>query len=216
MSNEETTKAQARPSRHEQRKAATHQALIDACREVIVEKGYNRVEILDITERADVSKATFYQHFPNKEACVRELMQQGFDALVEEILRAHTTAPSQPLWVHNSLARAFNWADENRAFMLIMVGGAASTELNQFGRQYMVEITENTIIDRIRPFTDLRYPPPLQAQIVTGIFIQLLGWWLETDTGYTAGEMADIIQDVLKHGVGTFKDVHPQGHDNDI
>ena len=61
-------------SRHAQRKAATHQGLIDAARDVIAEKGYNHVDILDITERANVSKATFYKHFANKEACVRELM----------------------------------------------------------------------------------------------------------------------------------------------
>ncbi len=60
-------------TRHEQRKAATRQSLLDAARDVIAAKGYNNVEILDITDYANVSKATFYKHFPNKEACVRAL-----------------------------------------------------------------------------------------------------------------------------------------------
>ena len=59
---------------HQQRIAATRHAILAAARDVIIEKGYSHVDILDITERANVSKATFYKHFANKEDCVRRLM----------------------------------------------------------------------------------------------------------------------------------------------
>jgi AcrR family transcriptional regulator len=134
-------------TRHEQRKASTHQSLLDAARDVIAEKGYNSVEILDITERANVSKATFYKHFPNKEACVRDLMEQGFDALKEQVLSGDTGGPIQPEWIEASFRQVFRWAEENRDFLLIMVGGAASTQLNAFGRNYMAQVVESRIID---------------------------------------------------------------------
>lgn len=187
-------------NRHAQRKAATHQRLIDAARALIVERGYNNVDILDITDRADVSKATFYTHFPNKEACVHELMEQGFDALVDELLGDEQDIA--PEWVHNQLSRVFHWAQENREVLLIMVGGAASSQLNVFGRHYMAQVIERTLVSRRFKFTvPLAFPPAIQAQIVTGIMIQLLGWWLENDSGYSADDMAQMVQAVLQHGL---------------
>jgi AcrR family transcriptional regulator len=195
-------------SRHEQRKAVTHQGIIDAARDVIAEKGYNHVDILDITERANVSKATFYKHFPNKEACVRELMQQGFDALVEEVLSVDQPQTISPEWIAHSFQKVFTWAGENREFLLIMVGGAASTQLNAFGRNYMAQVVERTISsDFIPEDAPARFPPTVQAQIITGIVIQLLGWWLENETDYTAADMGQIVQEALLSGVGSLEAV---------
>lgn len=188
-------------NRHEQRKAATRQAMLTAAREVIGEKGYNHVDILDITERANVSKATFYKHFANKEDCVRQLMHDGFDALADEIFQGARAAASREAWVRQSLERVFNWAAENREFMLIMVGGAASTRLNAFGRQYMVDLVERTI-DKYEPDAPFSpYPPAIRAQVITGILIQALGWWLETDTGYSAAALAQMIQEIISRGL---------------
>lgn len=188
-------------NRHAQRKAATHQRLIDAARALIVARGYNNVDILDITNRADVSKATFYTHFSNKETCVREMMEQGFDALVEELLGVEQDIG--PVWVEASLTRVFSWAQENRELLLIMVGGAASSQLNVFGRQYLAAVVERTLETRRMVFdTPADYTPEIQAQVVTGIMIQMLGWWLENDTGYSAPEMARMVRSILQYGLG--------------
>ncbi len=193
-------------NRHQQRKAATREAMLAAAREVIIEKGYNHVDILDITERANVSKATFYKHFANKEDCVRELMHDGFDALAEEIFQGGRVAPSHEAWLRQSLERVLNWAAENRAFMLIMVGGAASSHLNAFGRQYMVDLVERTIDEFELDANISPYPHDVRAQVITGMLIQLLGWWLESDTGYSASELAEMIQAIVIRGLG-----HPAG-----
>ncbi len=188
-------------NRHEQRKASTRQNLLNAARELIAEEGYQHVEILDITERANVSKATFYQHFSNKETCVRELMLQGFDALVDEIFSSGLQAPSRPEWARNSHRKIFRWAEANRNLLLIMVGGEASAELNQFGRQYTAEITTR-FLQEFGAAERGNYPLDVKAQFIAGVLIQLLGWWLEKDTGYSAEQVADMMYEILKHGLG--------------
>jgi len=188
------------PTRHEQRKHTTHQRLLDAARELIVQRGYANVDILDITERANVSKATFYKHFPNKEECVRELMQQGFDALVTQIMSVKHSQPPHE-WVRASFERAFDWAGQHRELMLIMVGGAASSQLNAFGRAYLVAVIEHNMTDEPVFEEEPSVPHAVAAQIITGIMIQLLGWWLENDTGYTAPDMACLVHDTLRHGI---------------
>lgn len=181
-------------NRHAQRRAATHQKLLDALREVVFEKGYNDVDVLDITDRADVSKATFYQHFNNKEDALQELMINGFEALKEEIFAPQHTL-SEEDWRIGSLRHVFAWAEENRPFMLIMVGGAATTQLNQFGRSYMADIVRQNL--KQFPDETLRHPHEFHAQVVTGVLIQILGWWLENDTGYSALEIAQLVESVL-------------------
>ncbi|UCH25766.1 MAG: TetR/AcrR family transcriptional regulator [Trueperaceae bacterium] len=74
-----------RKSRSELRSEATHQALIDAARELFTEKGMDLATIDDITSRADVGKGTFYYHFDNKNELIRELLQDIMQQLCDEI-----------------------------------------------------------------------------------------------------------------------------------
>jgi AcrR family transcriptional regulator len=189
-------------NRHKQRKAATRDGLLHAAREIIIEKGYDNVDILDITDRANVSKATFYQHFPNKEECARQLMLQGFDALVKQIMNEQQSGLPGPEWIYNSYYNLFSWAAANREFLLIMLGGAASHKLNIFGRQYMVEITERLLNQVGYNREGIQYPPILVAQVITGILIQLLSWWLEHDTGYSAAQLAELTNTIVTNGLG--------------
>ncbi len=50
------------------------------------------------------------------------------------------------------------------------------------------------------------YPPPLIAQVITGILIQLLGWWLNNSTGYSADDMARIVNTIVTSGIGPLAD----------
>lgn len=193
---------QIKPNRHQQRKAATRRKLLEATREVIVERGYSHVEILDITERANVSKATFYKHFSNKEACVRELMLAGFDTLVERIFEGGRRAKSREAWVAESFREAFAWADQNRQLLLIMVGGRASGQLGVFGRNYLVEHIERGLEEFGLFPQNGDIPRVVKAQVMAGVLIQLLGWWLENDTGYSPGDLADLLQRALECGIG--------------
>lgn len=190
-----------KPNRHQQRKAATRQTLLKAAREVIVERGYNDVEILDITERANVSKATFYKHFLNKEACVRELMLAGFDTLVERIFAGGRRADSREAWARESFREVFAWADQNRHLLLIMVGGRASGQLGAFGRNYLVEHIERGLAEFGLPPENGDVPRVIKAHVMAGVLIQLLGWWLENDTGYSPRDIANLLQRVLERGI---------------
>jgi hypothetical protein len=65
----------------------------------------------------------------------------------------------------------------------------------------MLRVVEQQITAYFTPGNlPARFPPPIEAQIVTGIMIQLLGWWLENNTGYSAAGMAEMVRDVLKYG----------------
>lgn len=53
--------------RRERKKQVTRRALVDAATRLFAEHGYDRTAVGDIAEAADVSKRTFFLHFPTKE-----------------------------------------------------------------------------------------------------------------------------------------------------
>src|SRR5437868_4937351 len=69
----------------DRRKQRTRRMLREALISVILEKGYDAVTIQDITERADLRRATFYLHYKDKDELLMTVLQETFDELVEQI-----------------------------------------------------------------------------------------------------------------------------------
>jgi AcrR family transcriptional regulator len=68
------TRAQVSASQHDR----LHRAMIEA----VAEKGYARTAVSDVLTRARVSRATFYEHFADKEDC----FLSAYDAAVQGLL----------------------------------------------------------------------------------------------------------------------------------
>ena len=51
----------------DRRSARSKRLIIDALRELILEKEYDDITVSDIVDRADIGRATFYAHFEDKE-----------------------------------------------------------------------------------------------------------------------------------------------------
>lgn len=54
--------------RRQRKKAKTKEAIFNAALELFLEKGYDKTSVEEITEKADVAKGTFFNHFPSKSA----------------------------------------------------------------------------------------------------------------------------------------------------
>lgn len=61
----------------------TRKYLKDAFLELLTDKGFHTVTVQDITERAEVNRATFYAHFPDKYALLDYVVHHDFRQEVE-------------------------------------------------------------------------------------------------------------------------------------
>jgi AcrR family transcriptional regulator len=66
------------------------QRLVAAAIDLFTEQGYDATTVAQITERAGVTKSTFFRHFPDK----RELLVAGQDALSRLLADGITEAPA--------------------------------------------------------------------------------------------------------------------------
>jgi AcrR family transcriptional regulator len=62
---------------HEHRRASTRRKILDAAAELFLKKGFENTTIMQIVERADIVKGTFYQHFQTKMDLLLELGREG-------------------------------------------------------------------------------------------------------------------------------------------
>ncbi len=68
--------------------ARTREKLVEAGREIVHEKGITGTSVEEITEKAGVSKGTFYTYFRRKEDLVVELSCSMFGEILENAVRS--------------------------------------------------------------------------------------------------------------------------------
>ena len=76
------------------RGADTHQALMDAAREVFVRRGFARATTREIAATAGVAEGTIYRHFADKHALFREVFFSVMGSIGEEMRRLPERAGS--------------------------------------------------------------------------------------------------------------------------
>jgi Transcriptional regulator len=94
-------------ARREREKEERRQSILQAAREVFLEKGFFRATMDDVAERAEVSKGTLYLYFESKETLLAHLLLEGLDSLYSYLEEAF--APDRPLTADERLCR-LGWA----------------------------------------------------------------------------------------------------------
>ncbi len=85
----------ASEGRRERKKRELHQRIYETARQLFLEHGFEATTVEQIAEAADIAQATFFNHFHNKGAVLREMtseVTQGIQTLVDEQLSQSGTA----------------------------------------------------------------------------------------------------------------------------
>jgi AcrR family transcriptional regulator len=107
----------------EKAKEALRTRIVEAARDIVSEEGLDALSMRALAERIAYSPATIYLHFRDKEALLREVMEEGFRRLSEtaeretEALGEGANAAQR----HRALGRAYaRFALDNTAYFRVM------------------------------------------------------------------------------------------------
>lgn len=171
----------------------TRRRLHDALIELIRDQGYDQITIQEITDRADLSRATFYLHYKTKDELLASSLEAMFDELVESVkdimLRRQIEledgeAPSLPAFEHVA-----EYADLYRSLLgEAGVSSVINRILNYIARigeqQYRLFISEEDE-------KNLPVPIPVAARHMAGALFSMVSWWIDNDMEYTPEQMAN-------------------------
>ncbi len=120
-------------SRSERRKQQTREQLVQACRELLIERHYDGLTVQAITDRADLGYGTFYLHFKDKDEIVWAVMQEYSDAFNQAVdaRLADIASPRRELLAWQAI---FEYVGEVREGFAALFGTRGSAVLTQYYR----------------------------------------------------------------------------------
>lgn len=170
----------------------TRVRLRDALIKLILEKGYDNVIIQEITDTADLSRATFYLHYKDKDELLASSLEEMFDELMDSVkdlmLRRKLElvdgdAPSLPAFKHVE-----EYAD---LYKSLLGEKGVSSVINRI-LDYIARIGEQQYRLIIGDEDEASLPVPIEvaARHLAGAMFSMVSWWLANDMPYTPEEMA--------------------------
>jgi len=170
----------------------TRRRLRDALIKLILANGYDNITIQEITDAADLSRATFYLHYNDKDELLASSLEAMFDELMASVKDLMLRRKLEPLDGDAPSLPAFKHVAEYADLYKSLLGekGVSSVInriLNYISRiaeqQYRLLVTEEEE-------ADLAVPIDVAARHMAGAMFSMVSWWLETGMEYTAEEMA--------------------------
>ncbi|MDX2163718.1 MAG: TetR/AcrR family transcriptional regulator [bacterium] len=166
---------------------------------LIEEKGYDAVTIQDITDRAQVSRTTFYLHFRDKDELLFENMRAIYDDLATISVKVDFNDPAA---VEAALCEPtdFEHVQKYVSFYRVMLSDKGSMTFYLRVMEYLATVMSATMIDGMDE-RRLRIPLPLLAHMAAGAEIGLIMWWINHDLPYTPAQMARFLYDAQMNGI---------------
>jgi AcrR family transcriptional regulator len=169
------------------RQLRSRKALTGAMLELLEEKPFDQVTIREISARAGTGYATFFRHYPTKEALLADIAAEE----ISDLLAMTTPLLYDVNSLESTKALCVNVAEQRKLWAALLTGGAASTVREEFIRQAR-ELAKNAVTP------EGWLPADLAVVYGTGGTIDLLAWWLSQDEqAYAPEKIAGILNRLI-------------------
>jgi AcrR family transcriptional regulator len=166
----------------------TQKALARALISLTLEKGYEAITIRDITDQAEVGYATFFRHYHDKDALLKDVL----DVVLDELTGLLTAPMSQAN--HETIGTLiFRYAQEHGEVILVLLSSRGSTTL----ARRMIEAGTQSVFNQNAPLADSHVPPEIAANHLVTSTISLIQWWVEHEMPYPPEQMGVIYQELI-------------------
>jgi AcrR family transcriptional regulator len=174
----------------------TRQLLLDALRELILEKGYEAITVQDLIDRANLGRSTFYSHFQDKE----DLLLKGVESLWDELALHLKVAMPREDTFWSLILSMFRHAENQRSLYKALIGNqGGNLAMKHIQKELYALIYEHLQVVLGKQNTKL--PLELVAYHAVSTFLSLLAWWSDSDAPYSAEQMNQFYRHLLYSGL---------------
>jgi len=168
------------------RTTRTRPILCGALLSLLEERPFEQLTVREITAKADIGYATFFRHYPDKEALLSDLAASQISGLLAMTLPMLDTADTR------GSARAlcaYVW-EHRKLWSALLTGGASSMLKDEFIRQAQ-QIAE------ARPRQDAWLPNDLSIVFYVTGTVEILAWWLKQNDPPSVDRMSEVIDALI-------------------
>jgi AcrR family transcriptional regulator len=179
----------------QRRVARTKAAIEHAFVQLVLERGYERVAVEDISERADLARATFYAHYPNKEAVLFSVANRLTEDLMQRI--AYQGGPWNVVR-QDAIQTAYKHAAENPDLYRACMSDARTRHAYM---SILSRYAEQNFRDRLQALgRQPRVPVPVMARAFVGSHLAILEAWLAGELQGDVEQLASMALDLFIAG----------------
>jgi len=186
----------AEAPRLDRRVQRTRQLLRDSLMALILEQGYESVTIQDITDRANLGRATFYLHFKDKDDLLMSSLLEVYEGL---LTRFEVGEFGQMVKNNLTNLKAFEHAAQNAQLYRVLLREPGTVSIRRRIHDFIAKVVRdhyNAVLPHMNPTAAAELPAELIGEHIAGSLLALIEWWIEHDMPYSAEYMARVAREM--------------------
>jgi AcrR family transcriptional regulator len=179
-------------------------ALREALLSLMEEKDYNRITVEEITERANLGRATFYLHYKDREDLLLEQFADLIDNLAQQIARLSVAEWQQQSLPRRPILLIFQHVADNEKMYRLILAGEGRYQATERLRSIIVDAADSLAQSKSELQVLLatqKIPFHFLANYLSGALVATICWWLEEYPVFEAEQIAGLFQRMLMPGV---------------
>ncbi|HEY5997864.1 MAG TPA: TetR/AcrR family transcriptional regulator [bacterium] len=178
--------------KEDRRIGRTRRMMREALVSLIVEKGYEKITVQDILDRADVGRSTFYSHYRDKD----DLLLGSFDhlrSMLEQQQSLQAAVREGPDVGFDFVLAFFRHAGEKAHLSLYkaMVGKESGQMILKYLHRYLFDLLREPFAASLRGKRRPQVPIDVTVRWYVSSLLSLLTWWLDANVPFPAEHLAE-------------------------
>jgi AcrR family transcriptional regulator len=178
----------------------TRRLLLDSVRELMAERGYERLTIQNILDHAGVGRATFYAHFSSKD----QLLEESIAGLRGWLLHTAASRPPQRLGISLPF---FEHLDSHRSIYRTTVARRGEVTVGRLIRRLLRDLVRDDLAAHAG-LASSGPPAEMVTEFIVGALWSTIVWWIGTESTLPPAEVDRAFRTLVFSGMpGTAGDV---------
>lgn len=179
----------------------TRQLIMDTFIDLLAEKGFEKITINDIAERADINRGTVYLHYVDK----FDLLDKCIEKYVELLLNYCANSTDTTLSI-NALQSIFEYIEENFTIYKLLL----NNEKFGFFRSRLYSLIEQTVTEVMGGKSENKaFSNGVASHFLASGFIGVLEWWINNSMPCNVQEITKqlmlMLEPYTRHLVSTYE-----------
>lgn len=159
---------------------------------LIAEKGFDAITVQDITNRAEINRATFYRHYEDKYALLEKIIDENLEIFLNRInpKTFHSISyqynEEEP---HPIFLALFEHISEHRIFYKVMLGSKGLHEFRVKMINVIIDAFYNEFIDIFQK-NEVKVPEDILINYIISADLGVITYWVESGMKYSPKYMA--------------------------